>query len=101
MRKLFEALRLARSIKAAGPKRFAQHMVPHVVRPAQIIWNKVLAALFALFAAMFFGYSVKYYNTLQSPSPNPVGLGFSLFLGCIMAGFALSSFLRFRRLSRL
>lgn len=101
MRKLFEALRLARSIKAAGPRRFAQHMVPHVVRPAQIIWNKVLAVLFALFAVMFFGYAVKYYNTLQSSAPNPVGLGFALFLGCVMGGFALSSFMRVRRLSRL
>lgn len=93
---MFEALRLARSIKAAGPRRFAQHMVPHVVRPAQIIWNKVLASLFALFAIWMFASAVNYYR-LQ----NPVGVGMTIFFGSVMLWFAITSYLRVRHLSRL
>ena len=101
MVKLVQAIRLARSIKAAGPRKFTQHMVPHVVRPAQIIWNKALGAVFLLFAVVFFGYAFRYFQSLNSPSPNPVGLGFAIFLGMTMGIFGVSSFLKARRLSRL
>jgi hypothetical protein len=99
--KLAEALRLASSIKRAGPRKFTQHMMPHVVRPAQIIWNKALGGVFLLLALLFFGSAVNYFRGLSSLSPNPVGLGFSFFLGVVMAAFGINSFLKARRLSRL
>lgn len=99
--KLVEAIRLARSIKSAGPRKFTQHMVPHVVRPAQIIWNKALGGVFLLFAVIFFGYAVRYFRGLSAPGANPVGLAFAVFLGVTMGVFGLSSFLKARRLSRL
>lgn len=96
MRRLFEALYLARSIKAAGPKRFAQHMVPHVVRPAQIIWNKVIALLFGVLAGGAFTSAFSYYSM-----KNDAGFALALFFGSVMLWFAVTSYLRVRRLSRL
>jgi hypothetical protein len=95
--KLAEAIRLALQIKAAGPRRFSQHMMPHVVRPAQIIWNKALGAVFLLLALLFLGSGVRYYTS----APNPLGLGLAIFIGLIMGAFGINSLLRARRLSRL
>ena len=95
--KLAEAFRLARNIKAAGPRRFSQHMIPHVVRPAQIIWNKALGAVFLLLAFIFFGSGVRYYTS----SPNPLATILAVFIGIIMAVFGISSFRKARRISRL
>lgn len=81
-------------------RKFAAHMVPHVVRPAQIIWNKAIGAIFLLFAVLFFGNAYRYFQTLHSDSPAALGLVFSLFLGGVMGFFGVVSFLKARRLSR-
>ena len=100
--KLGHAFRLAnRYANVDNAKRFAQHVVPEVVRPARIIWNQAIGAIFLLFALLFFGNSVRYYRTLSTESPSSVGLIFSLFLGLLMALFAITSFRRARRISRL
>ena len=101
MVKLVEAFRLARSIKRAGPGQFAQHMVPHVIRPAQIIWNKALAAIFMLLAACFFVPAFNYYRALTTAAANPLGLGFAAFLGCVMAAFGVNAWRKATRLERL
>ena len=98
MVRLVDAVRLAASIKKAGPRKFTQHMIPHVVRPAQIIWNKALGAVFLLLALLFFGSALNYYRGV---SPNPLGLGFACFLGLTMAAFGVSSIRKARRLTRL
>ena len=95
--KLGDALKYAKYAKFVRPqnaRKFAQHMIPHVVRPAQIIWNKALGAVFGLLGVYFFGYATTH-------SENPAGLIFGIFLGAVMAYFCITSFLRARRLSRL
>jgi hypothetical protein len=72
-------------------------MVPHVVRPAQIIWNKVLGALFLLLALVILGSGVRYYTGPK----NPAGVVMSGIFGITLAGFGINSFLKARRLSRL
>ncbi len=86
---------------AQNARKFAEHMVPHVVRPAQIIWNKAIGAIFLLFAILFFSNAYKYFQSLHSDAPNGIGLTFSLFLGAVMAFFGVTSFLKARRLERL
>lgn len=86
---------------AENARKFAQHVVPHVVRPAQIIWNKAIGAIFLLFAVLFFGNAYRYFQTLRTDAPNAVGLAFSIFLGAVMGFFGIMSFLKARRLSRL
>jgi hypothetical protein len=99
--KLVDAVRLAASIKKAGPRKFTQHMVPHVVRPAQIMWNQALGAVFLLLSLLFFGNAVNYYRTFDTVAPNPLGFGFACFLGLTMGAFGVSSLRKARRLSRL
>ena len=98
--KLNEAVRIAKSVRVEHARKFATHVVPEVVRPARIIWNQAIGAIFCLFALLFFGYAVKYYNALTSPSPNPVGLAFSAFMGAIMLFFGWGSFRKAQRISR-
>ncbi|MDQ2776939.1 MAG: hypothetical protein M3Y57_18765 [Acidobacteriota bacterium] len=101
MPKLADALKYAKYARPEHARKFASHIVPHVVRPAQIIWNKAIGGIFIFFSVVFFGYASKYYGTLHSDSPNAVGLGFALFLGLVMGFFGIASFLKARRLSRL
>jgi ABC-type dipeptide/oligopeptide/nickel transport system permease subunit len=98
--KLADAVRTAKSIKVSHARKFAQHVVPEVVRPARIIWNQAIGAIFLLFALLFFGNATRYLSGLGSDSRNGVALAFSLFLGILMAIFGVSSFLKARRISR-
>ena len=75
-------------------RQFAAHMVPHVVRPAQIIWYQAIGAIFGLFAVSFFAYA-------GTHAQNGAAIFGGVFLGLIMSFFGVSSFLRARRLSRL
>ena len=75
-------------------RRFAEHMVPHVIRPAQIIWNQAIGAIFLLFAIAFIGYAAAHKD-------NEAAVFGGLFLGGIMGYFGVTSFLKARRLARL
>jgi uncharacterized membrane protein len=87
-------------VKFSHAQKFAQHVVPEVVRPARIIWNQAIGGIFVLFAVMFFGNAFRYLDSKTGVISNPIGLGFSLFLGLIMAIFGVSSFLKARRIGR-
>lgn len=93
--KLNDVVKIAKYYaKPARAKQFANHMVPHVVRPAQIIWNKLLGALFGIFAVAGF-------NLAYSRQNNPASVAMGLFFGVVMLGFCISSFWRARRLGRM
>lgn len=100
--KLADAIKFAKSVKMTDAQRFAQHVVPEVVRPARIIWNQAIGGLFALFAVFFFGYASYYYRNLATDTRGGAALGFFgfLFLGLIMCFFAISSFMKARKIGR-
>lgn len=98
--KLADAVRVAKTVKVHNAKRFAQHVVPEVVRPARIIWNQAIGGVFLLFAVLFFGYAVKYFRSYNTSAANPVALAFSAFLGAVMLFFGVTSFLKARRISQ-
>ncbi len=98
--KLADAIRVAKTVKVNDAKRFAQHVVPEVVRPARIIWNQAMGGVFLLFALLFFGYAIKYFRALDAGAGNPVALVFSAFLGAVMLFFGIGSFLKARRISQ-
>lgn len=100
--KLSEAIRLAKSVKVSHAQKFAQHVVPEVVRPARIIWNQAVGAIFLLFAVLFLGNATRYLNGPGGPDTrNMVALFFSFFMGGVMAFFGIGSFLKARRIGRL
>jgi hypothetical protein len=91
--KLADVLKLAKFAKIDNAKRFAQHVVPEVVRPARIIWNQAIGALFLLLALYFLVYA-------STHRQNVAGMLFGIFLGSIMIFFGVVSFLKARRVSR-
>lgn len=95
----FKAVKYLKYAKVDHAKRFAQHVVPEVVRPARIIWNQAIGGVFFLFAVLFFGNAFRYYDA-KTGSNNTVGLAFSIFLGSVMGFFGVTSFLRARRITR-
>jgi predicted phage tail protein len=98
--KLADAIKTARAVKLSHAQKFAQHVVPEVVRPARIIWNQAVGGVFIVFAIMFFGSAFRYFDSKTGIISNPVGLGFAIFLGVLMAIFGVSSFLKARRIGR-
>ena len=98
--KLSDAVRVAKTVRVTHAKRFAQHVVPEVVRPARVIWNQAMGAVFLLFAALFFVYAVRYFRALNTGGSNALGLGFSIFLGAVMLFFGINSFGKARRIAR-
>ena len=91
--KLSDAIRVARSVRVDHARRFATHVVPEVVRPARIIWNQAIGAIFLLFAISFFAYAGMHRE-------NPAGIVGAIFLGSVMTFFSLTSFLKARRIGR-
>jgi hypothetical protein len=93
--KLSDAVKFAQMYaKPDRARQFANHMIPHVVRPAQIIWNKALGALFGVLAILGFHHASLHKD-------NPAAVIMACFFGSVMAVFCIGSFLRVRRLSRL
>lgn len=81
-------------------RKFAQHVVPEVVRPARVIWNQAIGAIFLLFALLFLGNAARYYGDLHAGPRNGIALGFSVFLGAVMAAFGIASFAKARKIAR-
>ena len=98
--KFGDALRVVKGVKVEHARKFAQHVVPEVIRPARVIWNQAIGAIFLLFALLFFGNATRYFRGLAIDPRNSVALGFSIFLGAVMAFFGVSSFRQARRISR-
>lgn len=91
--KLNDALKAAKYIKIDHARTFAKHVVPEVVRPARVIWNQAIGAIFLLFTVSFGGYAFAHRDNLAA-------MAFGAFLGIVMGFFCLTSFLRARQISR-
>jgi hypothetical protein len=106
--KLHEAIRLAKHSAKVGAKyanvdhakRFAQHVVPEVVRPARVIWNQAVGALFFVLAAPALLKAIQLYRTLDTDPKSSFGLGLSLVFVVVMVFFGVISFLKARRVGR-
>ena len=98
--RIADAVRTARGLKLSHAQRFAQHVVPEVVRPARIIWNQAVGGVFLVLAVWAFSSAFRYYDMKTHAVTNPAGLGLSLFFGLVTAFFSLTSFLKARSIGR-
>ena len=99
MNKLGETVRFLRSVKPHHATTFAKTVVPEVVRPARIIWNQAIGALFLILALPAL---MKILQILRGPKPDEqtsFALIISIVFATIMIGFGLASFVRARRSS--
>ena len=90
----------AKYVNADHARKFTRHMVPHVVRPAQIIWNQVIGLIFLAFALGALSQAYKFYRLLGTDHKSSGQLLISLLFGILMLSFGVSSFWRARKLSR-
>lgn len=97
--KLADAIRIVRTTKVADAKRFAQHVVPEVVRPARVIWNQAIGALFLVLAVPALVKAVQLYRTLDTDPKSSFGLALALIFVGVMVFFGINSFLRARRIA--
>ncbi len=80
--------------------KFVSHVMPGVIRPLRVLWNEVIGFLFVVFAVYAGASAISSIRQLDTPSRNPLKVGLSIFFGLWMAYFAITSFLRARRISR-
>ena len=96
---LKEAQKVAKTVAPTAHK-FAKHVVPHVVKPARVVWNQVIGVLFLAFGVPAIFKAVGFYRTLDSEPQSSGRLVVALLFGVIMISFGVGSFLRARRISR-
>ncbi len=97
--KLHEIIRLTKYAKIDNAKRFAKHVVPQVVRPAQLIWNQAIGALFLILAIPALLRAVQAYRAMAHDAKSSFGLILSLIFFAFMVFFGITSFLKARRIA--
>ncbi len=94
-----DAAKAAKFVRVDNAKRFAQHVVPEVVRPARVIWNQAIAAIFCVLAVPALARAFQAYRDLGGNSKSGFTLGLSLTFAGVMLFFGLLSFMKARRIS--
>jgi hypothetical protein len=94
--KLQDAVKAARYVRVDHARRFAQHVVPEVVRPARVIWNQAIGALFLVLGVAPLLWAFQH----RADSNNRFGLGLAIPFAAVMLFFGLDSFRRAKRIAR-
>jgi hypothetical protein len=76
--------------------KFIKHVVPSVIRPLRVLWNEVIGFVFLVLAA---GGLVYTWKEVQQPE-SPVTVAVPVVWTLVMGYFAVTSFMRARRISR-
>jgi hypothetical protein len=81
-------------------KAFFSTAIPGIIKPLRVLWNEMIAFIFAIFAIIL-GFQVARDLAHFDGSPNKLGkLAFLGIFALVMAGYALQSFLRSKKISR-
>jgi hypothetical protein len=96
---LKQAQKVAKTVAPTAHK-FAQHVVPQVVKPARVVWNQVIGVAFLAFGIPAVFKAISFYRTLDSEPQSSGRFIVAALFGIIMLSFGVGSFLRARRISR-
>lgn len=100
MTRLFEAIKFVRSVKPHHAQTFAKTVVPEVVRPARVIWNQAVGAIFIVLAVPAFFKALQLYREMKpGDSRSLFGLVLSVVFFVVMFSFAIASFRKARRIA--
>ena len=77
-------------------RQFFRHVIPAILRPLRILWNEVIAFLFFVLA-LFGGFRA--YKEAQADA-SPVTVVIPLLWTAVMGFFAVTSFLKARKIGR-
>lgn len=87
-------------------REFVKHIVPAVVKPARTLWNEVIGFVFLCFAVIFGFRAGQHAMDWMKPEPGADAVGdlfraaIATFCTVLTAYFAVTSFLRARKISR-
>jgi hypothetical protein len=87
-------------LRASDARRFVHHVVPHVLKPARVIWNQAIGAIFLVLALPAFVKAWGFYKALADDPDSGGRLVLTVLFGGVMAAFGIASFWRARRISR-
>jgi hypothetical protein len=91
---------ITRVANMKNARHFANHVVPHVVRPAQVIWNQAIGALFFILAIPALFKALQMYRDLKTDPKGEFGIFLSLVFASVMLFFGIGSLLKARRIAR-
>src|SRR3954464_12429366 len=97
--RLFEAIKLVRSVRPHHAQTFAKTVVPEVVRPARIIWNQAVGAIFLVLGIPALLKALQLYREMgPNDSRSLFGLVLSVIFCIVMFSFAIAPFMKARRI---
>jgi hypothetical protein len=100
---LQDAVRLAKHAakhaNADNARRFTNHVVPEVMRPARIVWNQAIGFLFFVLAIPAAMKGIQLYHSLASDPKAGFGIIISVVFVVVMVSFGISSFIKARRIA--
>ena len=76
--------------------KFFRHVIPGVIRPLRVLWNEIIGFVFVVLAV---GGFVRSWQEMREPE-SPVTVVVPVVWTLVMGYFAVSSFVRARRISR-
>jgi hypothetical protein len=81
-------------------RKFADHVLPGVIRPLRVMWNQIVGLLFLALGLGSISPVIRAYRTLQTDPSSMFQFVMSVLFGAVMLYFALSSFWRARKIDR-
>jgi hypothetical protein len=81
-------------------RRFLAHIMPGVVRPLHALWNEIIGFIFFVLAMTAVPSLVRHIRSFDGDAESFFGVFLSFGYGAVMLYFAISSFLRARKISR-
>ena len=96
---------MLKHLNARSGREFVKHVVPAVLKPARTLWNEVIGFVFFCLAVYCGSGLVRAYIKLDGAPPEQLTghlfrLILSAFATILMLYFAVTSFLRARKISR-
>ncbi len=79
---------------------FFKHVVPGVVRPLHILWNQVVGFIFFVLAVWAVPSAVRNVRQFEGNGESFFRVALSVSFAALMTYFAISSFLKARRIGR-
>ena len=80
--------------------RFLGHVVPGVIKPIHILWNQIIGFFFFVFAILPARAIFRDWQTFSATGENLGKLSVEIAWVAVMSYFAISSFLKARKISR-
>ncbi len=81
-------------------RQFLSHVIPGVIRPLRTLWNEVIGFVFLVLAVWSIPSAVRAAREFDGDLESVFRVGLTFLFALLMGGFAVSSFLRARKISR-